>query len=269
MPTISTQFKPPRKSNGLLADIWFFFIRRPRPATLLRFKSKEDRLNYNARIMQRLGIKPDDYTILNVHHIGVNTPPSYVFDELLKWSGDSTCWPNHIAKVDRIDDRLEEIRILPFGWSRYPLGLKSLFGFNLIPLFLLNSIRFKTVPDSFDFDNARYLLYECSGGYPIGIFSMYVRSSIPEMGEKEPSQLFIMVGFNFYGRREWAKKKLLNWIWEAVHNRVTRNVLHRFKLLCEWRLATIYQEADMQNFFQSGYPETNPVKNIFDQNNQL
>jgi hypothetical protein len=257
MPTRFAEIKPPRESSGLLTDIWFYFIRNPKPGTLFRLKTKEDRLNYNDRILQRLGIKSDDYTILNIHRIGVNAPPSYVFNELLKWSGDSTCWPNHIARVDLIDDRLEEVRILPFRWLKYPLNFKSLFGFKVIPLFLLNAIRFKTVPDSFDFDNARYLLYRCSGGYPIGIFAMYVRSSIPEMDELEPAQLFFMVGFNFYGHKEWAKKKLLNRLWEAVHNRVTRNVLHRFKLLCEWRLQTIYHEADLLNHFDAGQQEAN------------
>lgn len=241
--------KPPHKSSSVLSDIWYFLIHKPRPETLLRFENEDERINYNQRIMQRLGVTPDDYTILNIHQIGVNAPPSYVFNELLKWSGESTCWPNHIAKVDRIDDRLENIRILPFGWSKYPLGMKSLLGFNLVPLFLMNSIRFKTVPDCFDFDNARYLLYQCSGGYPIGFFSMYVRSSITEIGEEEPSRLFIMVGFNFYGRKDWAKKKLINRIWQTVHNRVTTNVIHRLKVLCEWRLEKIHHQTDLLYHF--------------------
>lgn len=240
---------PPKRSRGLLTDIWYFLVNKPKPETLLRFQNEGDRDNYNKRILQRLGITPDNFTILNIHQIGVNAPPSYVFNELLKWSGESTCWPNHIARVDRIGDRLEEIRILPFGWSKYPLGLKSLLGFKLIPLFLMNSIRFKTVPDSFDFDNARYLLYQCSGGYPIGFFSMYVRSSIAEIGETEPSRLFIIVGFNFYGKTDWAKKRMVNRIWEIVHNRVTSNVIHRLKILCEWRLEQIHKQPDLLSHF--------------------
>lgn len=114
-------------------------------------------------------------------------------------------------------------------------------GFHFIPLFFLNSIRIKYTPDSFDFDNARYLLYESHGGYPIGIFAMYVRSSIPEMGEKTTSQLFFLVSFNFYGKEGIGKPNTVNRIWESVHDRVTNNVLVRIKQLCEWRLNKISQ----------------------------
>jgi hypothetical protein len=118
--------------------------------------------------------------------------------------------------------------------------MKSFFGFKLIPLFLLNAIRIKKIPDTYDFDNARYLLYECSGGYPIGIYIMYVRSSIPSMGEVAQSQLIFAVGFNFYGKEDWqSRRKLVNKIWESVHNRVTANVLNRIKQLGEWRIDAI------------------------------
>jgi hypothetical protein len=240
---------PPRRSKGVLGDVWYFLLHKPKPETLLRFQNADDRDNYNKRILQRLGIKPDNFTVLNIHQIGVEAPPSYVFNELLKWSGDSSCWPNHIAKFDRIEDQLEKIRILPFGLSKYPLGLKSLLGLKLIPLFLMNAIRFKTLPDCFDFDNARYLLYQCSGGYPIGFFSMYVRSSIAEIGETGPTKLFVIVGFNFYGKKNWAKKKMVNRVWEMVHNRVTSNVLYRLKILCEWRLDKIHKQPDLLNSF--------------------
>ena len=95
------------------------------------------------------------------------------------------------------------------------------------------------MPDPDEFDNARYLLYDCSGGYPIGIFSMYVRSSIAEQHEVEPTQLFLVVGFNFYGRENWSRKRIINRTWEGVHNRVTANVMNRFKQLCEWRFEKI------------------------------
>jgi len=140
--------------------------------------------------------------------------------------------------VDRIEDDLEHIRIQPFGWKKYPFKfMKSFFGFQLIPLFLLNAIRIKKCPDPFDFDNARYLLYKCSGGYPIGIFAMYVRSSIADMGETAQSQLIFAVGFNFYGKENWQRyRRLISKTWEVVHNRVTANVLNRVKQLCEWRI---------------------------------
>jgi len=175
---------------------------------LIKFKSKEKREEYNKRIIQRVGIDVNKNSILNIHKIGVEAPVNYVFNELLNWNGDSTCWPNHVAKVERVDDKIEEIRILPFGWSKYPFKfMKSFFGLNLIPLFYLNSIRIKQVPDSFDFDNARYILYQSSGGYPIGIFTMYVRSSIAELGEKEHSQLIFAVSFNFMIK----KKVQISW----------------------------------------------------------
>lgn len=226
---------PPSKSRNVFTDSWHFLIHNPRKKTLIKFNSDEIRQEYNQRIMQRVGIDVNKNTVLNIHQIGVEAPVSYIFDELLNWNGDSTCWPNHVAKVERINERLEEIRILPFGWKKYPFGFKSFFGIHLIPLFFLNSIRIKQVPDSFDFDNARYLLYRCSGGYPIGIFTMYVRSSIPVMDEEDQSQLIFAVSFNFYGKEKQANK-IANKIWESLHNRVTSNVLNRIKQLSEWRI---------------------------------
>lgn len=163
-----------------------------------------------------------------------------MFDELLRWNGDSTCWPNHIAKVDRIDDKLEDIRILLFGKKKFGLGLDPLLKkTNLIPLFKLKANCFKKLPDNFDFDNARYLLYDCSGGYPIGFFGMYVRSPIRDMGEYLPTQMFFIVGFNFYGKKNFDRIRLVHKIWQSIHNRVTSNVLNRMKQLGEWRLQKI------------------------------
>lgn len=241
---------PPSKSNGFFSDFRNFLWNRPQIPTLIKFTSEEKRLEYNHRILQRVGEGVDRYSVLNVHQIGIEAPVSYVFNELLNWNGDSTCWPNHIAKVERIDEDIEAIRILPFGWKKYPFGLrKSFFGLSFIPLFSLNSIRIKRVPDAFDFDNARYLLYKCSGGYPIGIFMMYVRSSIADMNETEQAQLFFTVGFNFYGKEYKPNWPFANKIWEGVHNRVTANVLNRLKQLSEWRIekmeAGTYSESSV------------------------
>ena len=124
--------------------------------------------------------------------------------------------------------------------------MKSFLGLPIIPLFLLKAIRVKEVPDSYDFDNARYIVYECSGGYPIGILAIYIRSSIPELGETTTSQLIFGVGFNFFGKLEWQeKRKLVSRLWEWVHNRVTANVLNRIKQLSEWRLENL-QESQNQ-----------------------
>lgn len=233
--------KSPSRSKGLWTDIKYFLLHKPEQSTLIKYATDEERDNYNLRMMQRTGIDPNKYSVLNIHKIGVEAPVSYIFNELLQWNGDSTCWPNHIAKVDRIENDLKRIQIQPFGWKKYPFRfMKSFFGFKLIPLFLLNAIQVKQVPDCFDFDNARYLLYKCSGGYPIGVYLMYVRSSIPSMGEVAQSQLIFAVSFNFYGNEDWQNhRKLVNRIWESVHNRVTSNVLNRIKQLGEWRIETI------------------------------
>jgi len=240
MNKISPQ-KPPSRSKSLLTDVIYFLLHKPKKTTLIKFDTEEERDFYNQRVMQRIGIDPNRYSVLNIHKIGVEAPVSYVFNELLQWNGDSTCWPNHIAKVDLIENNLKRISIQPFGWKKYPFRfMKSFFGLKLIPLFLLNAIRIKKVPDTFDFDNARYLLYDCSGGYPIGIYVMYVRSSIAEMGEVAKSQLIFAVGFNFYGKQDWQRRrKLVNKIWETMHNRVTANVLNRIKQLGEWRIDAI------------------------------
>lgn len=230
--------KSPSKSKSLWTDIKYFLLHKPEQPTLIKYATVEERDNYNLRMMQRTGIDPNNYSVLNIHKIGVEAPVSYIFNELLQWNGDSTCWPNHIAKVDRIENDLKRIQIQPFGWKKYPFSfMKSFFGFKMIPLFNLNAIQVKQVPDSFDFDNARYLLYKCSGGYPIGVYVMYVRSSIPSMGETAQSQLIFAVGFNFYGKEDWQRRrKLVNRIWEGLHNRVTSNVLNRVKQLGEWRI---------------------------------
>ncbi|MEI8114770.1 MAG: hypothetical protein WCI54_14130 [Bacteroidia bacterium] len=235
--TTKQKLAPPSRSNGLFSDFGNFLWNKPKIKTLIKFTSTEKREEYNQRILQRVGKGVDRYSILNVNQIGIEAPVSYVFNELLNWNGDSTCWPNHIAKVERIGESIEKIRILPFGWKKYPFGFKkNFFGISFIPLFHLNSIRIKRFPDAFDFDNARYLLYRCSGGYPIGIFLMYVRSSIADMGETEQSQLFFSVGFNFYGKESRSNRSIVNRIWEGIHNRVTANVLNRIKQLSEWRI---------------------------------
>jgi hypothetical protein len=237
---IPSEKHPPGKSKNVFSDIRYFFFNNPPKATFVKFKTFQDRLNIRESIMQRIGMDAGKYEVLNVHKIGVDAPANYIFDELMNWNGDSTCWPNHIAKVDRINDRIENIQILPFGRKTYPFGIKNgIFGFNFIPLFSLNAQKIQTVPDSVEADNARYLLYNCSGGYPIGFFTMYVRSSIEPINEKEKSQIFFVVGFDFFGRKNWTKNHIIVRIWLLIHNRVTQNVMNRFKELCEWRFEKI------------------------------
>ncbi len=233
----TTTFRhPPTRSKNILSDIRYFFLHKPEIDTRVIFHNEEERQLYCRSILQRTNIGVDKYRVLNIHRIGIETPAIYVFDELLKWNGDSTCWPNHIARVNLEDGKLEKVHIFLFGFKKHLFGLKNgLFGIHFLHLFDMDSINIQHVPAPFDFDNARYLLYKCSGGYPIGVFSMYVRTSIPERGEKEMSQLFIMVGFDFYGKESLSNVNIFNKTWEFIHNRVTANVANRFKQLCEWR----------------------------------
>ncbi len=227
---------PPDKSTGILSDIKYFFLDKPDIQTSIKFHTEEEKNLFRESILQRTGIGVDDYRVLNIHHIGIETPATFVFEELLKWNGDSSCWPNHIAKVTLKDGQLDHIKVNLFGWPADPFAPRKWLGrLQLFHLFNLNAIEIQVTPAPFDFDNARYLLYKCSGGYPIGVFSMYLRSAIPERGERETSQLFIMVGFNFYGNKTLTKISIINKIWEAVHNRATTHILNRFKQLCEWR----------------------------------
>ena len=236
----SKELSPPSKSKGIFSDIRYFMLQKPEIPTLVKFNSESERQNYSYRILQRLDIGVSKYKILNIHKIGINVPAKYVFEELLKWNGDSSCWPNYIAKVAQKNNKLENLSIYLFGWMKFPSWLKNgLLGLNFIPLFKLNAIKFQKTPNPTAHDNARYLLFESSGGYPIGIFTMYVRSSIADQQEKEQAQLFLMVGFNFYGKESWSKRKLINRTWELIHDRVTSNVLNRVKQLSEWRFEKI------------------------------
>lgn len=212
---------PIMRTTGVLSDIHQYFLRRPEYNTLVAYKSDEEREVYCSSIMQRIGIDVHRYQLMNIHRIGVEAPASYLFNELIKWNGDSICWPNHIARVNLVDGEIENIVITFLG--------------RFYKLFVMRAIRIHPVPAANDTDNARYFLYQCTGGYPIGIFSLYVRSSITERGEHEMSQLFFLTSFNFYGRQSWSKIGLLRKGWEFVHNRVTSHVAGRFKQLVEWK----------------------------------
>ena len=231
----STGF-PFKRTGSIFADIRYYFLNTPKIKTLIKFNSVENRQRYCESIMQRIGIDVNRYKLLNIHQIGIEAPASHLFNELMKWNGDSLCWPNHIARVNLPDITLEKIQITLFGGSGKTAEKKrGIFLFRFPQLFVLKAIRIQPMPDQIDTDNARYFLYESSGGYPIGVFSIYVRTSIPERNEHEMSQLFFMVGFNFYGKASLSKLNFVNRIWEGVHNRVTANVANRFKQLCEWK----------------------------------
>jgi hypothetical protein len=215
--------------SGILKDIFGFILAPPATATLVKPSTRADREDLAERIQQRTGVDVTTYSILNVHSIGVNVPGRDVFARLREWDGDSLYWPNHLAQATRVEKGLENIDIRLFGWHRF-------LGMSIKPLFHLKTVRIREEPDSSETDSARYILFSCEGGYPIGHFFMYVRSSIEALGETEPTQLFMAVGFNVYGRRRLARlgpARFVTAFWELLHNRVTSHVLLRLKNLCE------------------------------------
>lgn len=227
------------ESRCLLDDLKYYLLYRPRIPTRVAIDSEETRHEFESRIMQRIGIRVARFTVLNIHRIGIEAPVSLVFEELTRWGADAQFWPNHLAAVERREDSLEHMRVLLLGMNELPLGLGDrLFGLRVVPLFRLHALRIQRAPVVGQ-DNARYLLYESSGGYPIGFLALYVRSRIPARGERAMSQLFFVVGFNFYGRKDWGQARPLRRLWELVHDRVTANVLNRFKRICEARFETL------------------------------
>jgi hypothetical protein len=221
------------KSSSLWRDLRYYFFTNPTITTLVKYNSPSERENYSQRILQRLNVDVTKYSVLNIHKIGIEVPTRHVFEELLHWDGRSGYWPNQIARVKRINGNLENILIYIFGLEKIRLNWIKLKEFNLTPIFHMTALKFQHTPPASDADNARYLLYKSSGGYPIGIFTLYVRSSIAEQNEAEKTQLFVMVAFNFYGKKKFFYDYIINWIWEKIHNRVTANILNRIKMIFE------------------------------------
>jgi len=217
---------PPCPSQGLLHDLSLYLLRKPRIPTLVEVADEQELEEVTQRIRQRIGIGVEDYAVLNIHQIGIDAPVGLVFDELTAWNRTSIWWPNHLASVDRIDGGIERLRVLLLGLECCP-----------IPLFRLDAIRIQRRP--VELDNARYVLFESHGGYPMGIFCIFVRSRIADRMEEERTQLFFAVGFNFYGRKDWPHRRLVNSTWEWIHNRATANILNRVKQVCEVRFRRV------------------------------
>jgi hypothetical protein len=230
----------PAKPGGLLGDIRAFILHKPAIPTLIEYADEVERDRYSHSIFQRIGISVTDYSVLNIHRIGIDAPVRFVFEELLKWDGAVSYWPNHIATAYRVDGRLEHIQIYLLGRRKSIFGIEDGFmGMKFIPLFELTKWNFKPVPAPTEPDNARYLLYRCSGGYPIGFYCLYARSPISDRGEVGQTQLFSLTSFDFYGKKNWPHRRVVNPIWETIHNRVTANVMNRIKLLCEGKFQMV------------------------------
>lgn len=226
---------PCKKSNSIISDIKYFFINKPEMNTFIELKSDDDRKRYNKLIYERTGYDVGEYTLLNIHQIGVDTPVDYLFDELMRWNSDTCWWPNHIAKVHVTSNDLSHIDVFLFGKLNFKPGNKIKSPeFHLLRLFNLSILKKIQNPGKNDsVDNAHFLFYKCSGGYPIGVFSLFARKSLPENNEDCESQLFMMVSFNPHGIKSLSKVKLFTKTWEAIHNRVTTNSLTRIKKFCE------------------------------------
>jgi hypothetical protein len=139
-----------------------------------------------------------------------------------------------IAPVERHAGSDDYIEMFLLGRKKHLPGFPDgLFGYHFNPLFRMKIERRQDTPGALAPDNARFLLYRCVGGYPIGLFSIYVRSAIASEGERERTQFFFVVAFDFYGRPQWSRVSPIRWSWEWIHNRVTGNVLNRFKEECE------------------------------------
>jgi len=220
---------PPSSRRGILGGLSDFVFHTPPVATRIDFSSITEREDYSQRVLQRLGRDVSNYSVLNLHKISIDAPVHHVFEALLSWDRNSDCWPNELVTIERGKEGLSLLRLWLFG--------KSWLGkvFSKKPLFQLKLLQMQSVPSPADADNGRYLLFQCEGGYPIGIFAYYVRSSIRERGELGSTQVFVGAGFDFYGKERWPLFHPANRVWEFVHDRVTRNMLNRFKQLCEWQ----------------------------------
>jgi len=227
---------------GILQDVRNFMLRTPQTATRVRYDSRAEREDYSSRILQRLDVDVDDFAILNIHRIGIAAPVAFVFQQLATWGPRSKWWPNRLARLEAADRDLRHIRVYFLGRKKHFAGLKwPLFGLNVIPLFEMRAMDIRSVPGVLDFDNARYMLYRCSGGYPVGVVVAYARSPIAARGEPDETQFFFAVGFNFYGKRDWPAAHPVNFVWERIHNRVSANMLNCFKTECEARFRRIVE----------------------------
>ena len=241
--------------TGILGDLRTFLLRRPSLPTRVEFASQAEREDYRYRILQRLDVEVDGFGVLNIHRIGVDAPVTFVAEQLNTWNSRSCWWPNRLARLESDDRRLQHIRVYLLGRKKRLLGLKlPLFGLNVVPLFEMHAMAIRQVPPLLNDDNARYLLYRCSGGYPVGIVVAYVRSPIAALGEPDRTQFFFAVGFDFYGKSNWPEFHPINLVWRTIHDRVTANILNRFKAECELRFLRLVSGEQILADRSIGHP---------------
>jgi hypothetical protein len=224
----------PTNSTSVISDLFGFVLHRPEIPTEVSVESDSWREDYTRRIAERTGVDVSVYSILNIHRIGIDAPVETVFDEVERWEGGSACWPDYLATIEETPGEQDGFRVVFLGRSRLMRWLRGRFGAEFGTLFVATVVEARRIPDMRDRDNARFFLWNCSGGYPIGVFSIFARSRIPERGEVAPTHLFFAVGFNPYGSQALGNLGgPVRSTWQFIHDRVTSNVLNRFKKLCE------------------------------------
>ena len=223
----------PAESSSLVSDVTGFVFHRPEVTTHVAVESDSWREDYTLRIAQRTGVDVSVYSVLNIHRIGIDAPVEVVFEEVERWNGGSYTWPDHIATIEEIPGEKDGFRVVVLGHTGVVRWLRKRLGRQFGTLFRATVAEARRVPNAQDLDNARFFLWNCSGGYPIGVFSIFVRSSIPERGENESTQVFFAVGFNPFGRAFLGRIGPVRTAWQFVHDSVTSNVLNRFKRQCE------------------------------------
>ena len=117
--------RPYKKSNSIVSDIKYFLLNKPKKDTLIKFQSESDRQLHNQRIYDRTGIEVEKYKMLNIHQIGIGTPVDFLFGEMMKWNSETCWWPNHIAKVHALDEKLSHINVFLFGKINFNLRKKN------------------------------------------------------------------------------------------------------------------------------------------------
>jgi len=216
-PEATGGYERPAK-KGLWSDFVSFFLRRPRERTLIDLSSPGARAEYDQRVFERLGISVADNDVLNIHRIGIDAPDALVWDVWSRRDANTLYWPTRIAFPAWHDGNGAEGKLL-------------LFGHPALPIFRADLIRRCEVPADSDPNRARYALYRCSGGYPMGVFAMYVRPRTAA-DDTDATQVFFLVAFDFFGKKQWLGTRAVRPIWEPIHNRVTSHVLNRFKAHC-------------------------------------
>lgn len=214
------------RPRGLRSDLLGFLLERPTEQTRVDLSLPSRRDFYRHRILQRLGVNVADHEVISIHRIGIEAPADFVWTEFSRPDPDPDFWPSRLARICWHGEGADHGKIL-------------LLGLPFAPLFRLDLVRRQETPPPTDVDGTRYALYRCSGGYPVGTFSVHVRSRIVAEGEVEPTQMFFIVAFDFFGRKHWLGTRVIRPVWESIHNRVTTQVLNRFKARCREATATV------------------------------